>query len=148
MNACLRWYRRVVLFGIGANLSFAFTALYAPGRLLRILGLRQIGATIWLRNVGMLLVLVSMFNAGSALAPRRFPLYSWFVPIARLIAATFFLRVAVANPHRSSERPRVFLLLFLFDFTMGVVCSALLGLGLSRAQRLKGKGIRRLLSGG
>jgi hypothetical protein len=99
MKGSLSWYRCVVWFGIGANLSFAGLALYAPARLLKLMGLRQDVTTVWLRNVGMLLVLVSMFNAGSALAPTRYPLFSWMVPIARLIAAAFFFEVyRVAGP--------------------------------------------------
>ena len=132
MNAHLKWFRRVVWFGIVGNMSFALTALYAPSKLLRLMGLRRIEATVWLRNVGMLLVLVSLFNAGAAAAPTRYPLYSWLVPIARLIAASFFLRVSLFNPHRSSERPRAFIPLFLFDFTMGIICSILLRRGLGR----------------
>lgn len=105
MNTYLKWYQRVVSFGVLANLSFALVALVAPGRLQRLFGLKPLRETIWLRNVGMLLCLVSIFNAGSAVAPRRYPLYSWFVPLARLIAGSFFFRVAVFNPHGSSERP-------------------------------------------
>jgi hypothetical protein len=130
MNAHLQWYRRVVWFGIVANMSFALTALYAPDKLQKLMGLRRLNATVWLRNVGMLLVLVSMFNAGSAAAPARYPLYSWFVPIARLIASSFFLRIVLFNPNRSSERPQAFLPLGVFDGTMGIICSILLYFGL------------------
>ena len=132
MNVHLTWYRRVVWFGIAANMWFALLALYAPQRLLQLMRLRQIEATVWLRNVGMLLGLVSMFNAGAAVAPTRYPLYSWLVAIARLIAGSFFLGVVLFNPHSSSERPKAFVPLFLFDSTMGVICSVLLRRGLRR----------------
>lgn len=136
MNDYLKWYQRVVWFGVVANVSFAVMALVAPGRLQRLFGLKPLRGTVWLRNVGMLLGLVSMFNAGSAVAPRRYPLYSWFVPLARLIAGFFFFRVAVFNPHGSSERPKAFFPLFVFDTTMGVICSILLRLGLPEDGRL------------
>ena len=136
MNTHLKWYQRVVWFGVAANASFALVALVAPSRLQRMFGLKPLRGTIWLRNVGMLLGLVSMFNAGSAVAPRRYPLYSWFVPIARLIAGLFFFRVAAFNPHASSERPKAFFPLFVFDTTMGVICSVLLHLGLPEDERL------------
>jgi len=135
-NRYFRWYRRVVLLGAGANLSFAVTALCAPARLQRLMGLKPLAATVWLRNVGMLLVIVSMFNVGAAMSALRYPLYSWFVPIARLIAATFFFRVSYFNPADSSERPRAFLPLFVFDLTMGVVGSVLLALGFRRERQL------------
>jgi len=136
MNDYLRWYQRVVWFGIVANLSFSVAALWAPDRLQRLFRLKPLTATVWLRNVGMLLVLVSMFNAGAAVAPRRYPLYSWFVPFARLIAGSFFFRVAFFNPHHSSDRPKSFLPLFAFDTAMGVICSILLHLGLPNDGRL------------
>lgn len=131
----LRTYSRVVWFGIGANMSFALLALYAPARLLKLMGLRQNVTTVWLRNVGMLLVLVSMFNAGSAVAPARYPLYSWFVPIARLIAAAFFFKVRLTNAFNSTEKPRAFLPLGVFDLTMGIICSVLLRRGLAQASQ-------------
>jgi FtsH-binding integral membrane protein len=131
MKGSLSWYRCVVWFGIGANLSFAGLALYAPARLLKLMGLRQDVTTVWLRNVGMLLVLVSMFNAGSALAPTRYPLFSWMVPIARLIAAAFFFEVYLTNAFNSTEKPRAFVPLGIFDLTMGIICSLLLRRGLA-----------------
>ena len=129
-NAYLTWYRRVVWFGVTANMSFAVTALYAPAKLLKAMRLRPIASTVWLRNVGMLLVVTSIFNAGAARDPRRYPLYSYLVPTARLVAGSFFLGVVTRNPQRSSERPRAFVPLFVFDTTMGAVCAALLYLGL------------------
>jgi hypothetical protein len=122
----LAWYKRVVWVGIFWNLYFAANALYAPWRIHRLLKLRPLGRTIWLRNVGMLLVLVSMFNAGAALDPLRYPLYSAMVAVARLIASFFFFRVAFQNPFHSSDRPRSFLLLATFDGTFGLVCGGLL----------------------
>lgn len=130
LNPYLRWYRRAVWFGVTANMSFALTALYAPQRLLKVMKLRPITSTIWLRNVGMLLVVTSLFNAGAARDPRRYPLYSYLVPTARTIAGMFFLGVATRNPHSSSERPRAFVPLFAFDTTMGVICAGLLYRGL------------------
>ena len=136
MNSYLKWFARVVWFGISLNLTFAFTALYAPDILVKALRLQRLQSTIWLRNVGMLLVLVSMFNAGAAAAPTRYPLYSWFVPLARLIASSFFFRVSFFNPHRSSERPIALLPLCLVDGALGLVCATLLQLGLPEDSRL------------
>src|SRR5947209_1958538 len=122
----LTWYRRVVAVGIGWNLLFAYMALYAPPHIQSFLKLRPLRRTIWLRNVGMLLVLVSLFNAVSVVDPLRYPLLSWTVPAARLIASSFFFRVAFQNPWYSSDRPASFLLLATFDGTFGLVCAALL----------------------
>src|SRR6266487_4023908 len=130
MNSYVKWYQRAVWFGISYNMAFAFFALYRPATLQRLMRLQLLDATVWLRNVGMLLVLVSMFNAGAALDPTRYALYSYSVAAARLIAGFFFFRVSYFNPHRSSENPRAFLPLFVFDTTMGVLCGTLLHLGL------------------
>ena len=137
MNACLKWYSRAVWFGIAMNLAFCLTAWFAPERILKVLQLRPTTHTVWLRNVGMLLVNLSMFNAGAALDPLRFPLYSWFVPAARLIAASFFLQVSLLDLRKSTERPRSFLALLVFDFSMAVICGVLLYLGLPANGRSK-----------
>jgi hypothetical protein len=137
MNPYLTWYRRAVWFGVFANLAFCLTAWFAPERILKGLRLQQTSNNIWLRNVGMLLVNLSLFNAVAALDPRRYPLVSWAVPIARLIAAFFFFQVSLADLRGSTERPRSFLPLLVFDFSMGIICSVLLYLGLPAESRFK-----------
>ena len=136
MNPYFKWYRRVVWFGVSANMSFALAALYAPGRLLKAMKLDPVVSTVWLRNVGMLLVNVSLFNAGAAQDPRRYPRYSYFVAAARLIAGLFFFRVAVFNPSSSSERPKAFVPLFVFDTAMGLICAGLLYRGFREDDRV------------
>ena len=126
MNPYIRWYQRAVWFGIVANLMFCLTAWFAPERIIKLLKLEPTERTMWLRNVGMLLVLVSMFNAGAALNPLRYPLFTWMVPTARLIASFFFFQIVFTSLRRSTERPRSYIALMAFDFTMGVICSTLL----------------------
>lgn len=135
MNSYLRWYQRAVWFGIAANLAFCLTAWFAPERILKGMGLQPTTNNVWLRNVGMLLVDVSLFNAGAALAPQRYPAYSWFVALARLIAASFFFQVSLKNLQGCTERPKSFLALLGFDFSMAVICGALLYKGLSAKPR-------------
>ena len=133
-NAYLRWYSRLVWIGLTFNLGFAVMALFAPHTLQDWMDLEPLEWTAWLRNVGMLLVIVSLFNAGAALAPLRYPLYSWLVPIARVIAATFFFDVVFLNSFDSADRPNAFITLAVFDLTFGVVCGALLYVGLRRSR--------------
>ena len=137
MNPYLTWYRRVVWFGVAANLAFCLTAWFAPERILKGLRLQQTEHNVWLRNVGMLLVNVSLFNAVAALAPVRYPLLSWSVPTARLIAAIFFFQVSLADLQRSTERPRAFIPLLVFDLSQAIIGSVLLYLGLPRNARFK-----------
>src|SRR5438552_875377 len=108
-NQYIRWYSKAVWFGIAANLAFCLTAWFAPERILKLLKLEPTNRTMWLRNVGMLLVLVSLFNAGAAVAPLRYPLFSWMVPAARLIASFFFFQIAFKDLRSSTERPKSYI---------------------------------------
>src|SRR5690606_1693769 len=126
MNTYLKWYSRIAWFGLISNMGFAALALWAPARLQRAMRLNPLIGTVWLRNVGMLLVNVSIFNAGAALNPARYPLYSYLVCSARLIAGLFFYRVVFFNPEGSTERPPAFRPLWLFDSVMGAICAVLL----------------------
>ena len=104
----LTWYCRAVWFGVVMNLWFCLTAWFAPERILRLMGLEQTTRNVWLRNVGMLLVNVSLFNAVAALDPTRYPLLSYSVAAARLIASLFFLMVSQLGMRSSTERPKAF----------------------------------------
>lgn len=144
MNSYLKWYSILTWFGLIANSTFAAFALWAPDRLQRAMRLNPLMGTVWLRNVGMLLLDVSIFNAGAALDPARYPLYSYLVSVARLIAGFFFFRVVFWNPEVSTVRPRAFSPLWLFDSVMGVICAVLLTLGLRRQKSEVGNQERRL----
>ena len=135
VNPYLRWYSRVVWFGAFANLAFCLTAWFAPERILKLLRLRQTSNNVWLRNVGMLLVNLSLFNAVAALDPHRYPLFAWSVPVARLIAGIFFRQVSLGPLQESTERPRAFIPLMVFDFTMAILGSALLWAGRPRSKK-------------
>lgn len=126
----LRWYSRLTWFGLICNSIFAGFALWAPDGLQRAMRLDRLAGTVWLRNVGMLLINISVFNAGAAWQPARYPLYSYLVAVARTIAGFFFFRVVFWNPEASTTRPRSFTPLWLFDASMGVLCALLLTLGL------------------
>ena len=136
MNRYLTWFSLVVWVGILVNASFWVPALVAPNVVINTFNLDGDFWTIWLRNVGMLLLLVGLFNALAAVAPTRYPLLSWFVVLSRLIAASFFLEVWLFNSLHSSDRPEVFMFLFITDFTFGIVKGVLLNQGLPRANRL------------
>lgn len=130
MNAYTKGFSIVVWIGIAANALFWVPALVHPDTMIKILDIDEDFYTIWLRNVGMLLILVAIFNAAAALAPGRYPLVSWLVVAARLIAASFFLEVYLFNSLHSSDHPEVFLWFFIADGTFGTVKGALLYLGL------------------
>jgi hypothetical protein len=130
VNRYLRWYSIVIWLGILVNAIFWVPALFAPPILINALGIEGGFWTMWLRNTGMLLILVALFNAAAALAPARYPLLSWLVVVARLIAASFFLQVWLFNPLHSSDRPEVFMWFFIVDASLGIIKGILLYLGL------------------
>ncbi|MCH7812254.1 MAG: hypothetical protein IH958_06455, partial [Chloroflexi bacterium] len=83
MNAYTKGFSIVVWIGIVANALFWVPALVHPDTMIKILDIDEDFYTIWLRNVGMLLILVAIFNAAAAIAPGRYPLVSWLVVAVR-----------------------------------------------------------------
>lgn len=134
MNAYTKGFSIAVWVGIVANALFWVPALVHPDTIINVLDIDEDFYTIWLRNVGMLLILVGLFNAAAALAPARYPLVSWLVVVARLIAASFFLEVYLFNSLHSSDNSDVFLWFFIVDGTFGIVKGILLYLGLRQLQ--------------
>ncbi len=135
MNTWLRAYSILVWLGILVNAIFWVPALFAPQVTIRVLALDPNFSTVWLRNTGMLLILVAIFNAGAARAPHQYPMFAWLVVVARLIAASFFLEIWLFDGLHSSDRPDVFMWFFLVDASFGTVKGVLLYLGLSRAAK-------------
>ena len=84
MNRYRTGFSIVVWFGIFANALFWVPALVAPNIVINTFNIEGDFWTIWLRNVGMLLLLVGLFNAASALAPTRYPMVSGFIVLSRL----------------------------------------------------------------
>jgi uncharacterized membrane protein len=137
-NPYLLWFSIVIWIGIAANALFWVPALVHPETISKVLDQDPNFQTIWLRNVGMLLILVAIFNAAAALAPARYPLVSWLVVAARFIAASFFLEVFLFNSLDSSDRPEVFLWFFIVDGSFGTVKGVLLYAGLRRVRSRAG----------
>jgi mono/diheme cytochrome c family protein len=142
MNKFLKWFRLIVWIGILVNLSVAIPAILAPQLLNISFGLGPEVSDVWLRNVGMLLLSISMFYAGAAADPLRFPAYSWLVAISRLIAAVFWLYMMRVTSYPALMRQ------FLFaDLAFGVVLSLLLQLGLPAESKISLPNLKKLLGG-
>ena len=135
MNKYLKWFSVVIWIGILVNATFWVPALFHPTTISDILDIEPDVHTVWLRNVGMLLILVGIWNAAAALAPSRYPLVSWFVVLARLIAASFFFEIWFFNTLNSSDRPEVFMWFFITDGTFGIAKGTLLYFGLRQSGR-------------
>lgn len=122
--------RRVIWSGILVNLSFAVPALFTPVALIGVLGLGENAAApgIWLRNAGMLLVVVSGFHALVASNPLGVVGFSRWLVVARFMAAAFWAWLVVGV-----GLPDVLWYLFAVDLVLGLACGFLLLRGLAGA---------------
>lgn len=135
MNHYLKLFSFLVWAGILVNAVFWVPALFAPQVINNVFDFDPNFFPVWLRNVGMLLLLVAIFNGAAALAPHRYPLFAWLVVVARLIAASFFLEIWLLDHYTSSDRPDVFMWFFITDGSFGAAKGICLYLGLNQARQ-------------
>ena len=128
----LTGFRIVVVLGVLTNAVFIVPALFAPQVINDLFGFDPDYSTVWLRNVGMVLLLVSITNAAAAIDPRRYELFAWLVVIGRYIAALFFLEIWLFDALGSSDKPDAFMWFFITDASLGTIKCVLLYLGLRR----------------
>ena len=132
MNVWLNGFRLMVVIGLLVNAAFWGPALVAPQMINDTFGFDPNYHTVWLRDVGMMLLLVSITNAAAAVDPIRYRLFAWLVVVGRLIAASFFLEIWVFDTLESSDRPNSFMWFFVTDFSLGTIKGILLYIGLKR----------------
>jgi hypothetical protein len=134
MNLYLKAFSALVWIGIVVNAVFWVPALFAPQVINNVFNFDPNFYPVWLRNVGMLLLLVAIFNGAAALNPYRYQLFAWLVVAARLIAASFFLEIWLLDHYTSSDRPNVFMWFFITDASFGIAKGVFLYLGLKQAR--------------
>ena len=132
MNVPLNGFRVIVVIGVLVNAAFWGPALVAPQMINDTFGFDSDYYTVWLRNVGMVLLLVSITNVAAAIDPVRYRLFAWLVVVGRLIAASFFLEIWLFDTLESSDRPNSFMWFFITDFSLGTIKGVLLYVGLKR----------------
>jgi hypothetical protein len=122
------WFGRALWLGIFVNLSFAIPALFFPALLTTWLGLGGVSpeAGIWLRNAGMLLVLLCGFYAIVAREPLGTVAFTCWSVSARFVAAAFWLWLILGV-----GLPRILWLCFAIDFSIGAVLALLLSRALA-----------------
>ena len=98
MNVPFKGFRIFVGIGLLVNAAFWGPALFAPQMINETFGLDPNYYTVWLRNVGMVLLLVSITNAAAAIDPVRYRLFAWLVVVGRLIAALPKSSTALSRP--------------------------------------------------
>jgi hypothetical protein len=110
------WFSRIVWVGILVNLSFAIPALFFPEVLSSWLGLGALVPAIWMRNAGLLLLLLNGFYVLVARTPLEVPAFSRMTAAARIVAALFwFWQVVILGA------PCVLLGFLFTDLTLGIV---------------------------
>jgi hypothetical protein len=132
MNVRLNGFRIVVVLGVLVNAAFWGPALVAPQMINDTFGLDPDYYTVWLRDAGMLLLLVSITNVAAAIDPIRYRLFAWLVVVGRLIAASLFLEIWLFDTLESSDRPDSFMWFFVTDASLGTIKGILLYTGLKQ----------------
>jgi len=142
LNKYHQWFSRIVWVGIALNLSFALPALFSPDVIVNTLGIDPSFSTVWLRNAGLLLLIVCFFNVVAALDPIRHSAVAWIVVAGRLIAGTFFLEIFFFDGLESADQPNALVPFFLVDLSFGTITGVLLNLGLPEEKRITVEKIR------
>ena len=125
MNLYAIWFKRVVWFGILANVTFAILAILTPDTLLKVLKLGAVASPVWLFNYSVLLIILSCFYIPAAHQPYRYIANAWLLVAGRLIpATTFFVGVA------TTFMAKGFFILGIGDASIGCVEALLLVLAL------------------
>ena len=141
MNVPLNGFRIAVAIGVLVNAAFWGPALVAPQMINDTFGLDPDYYTVWLRDAGMLLLLVSITNVAAAIDPIRYRLFAWLVVVGRLIAASLFLEIWLFDALESSDRPDSFVWFFVTDASLGTIKGILLYTGLKQHDNRRHQGV-------
>jgi len=85
------------LLGIGAGLHFLFgiVALFSPDQLALIIGLERMEFSyVWLGNLGMLIIPLTLMTFPAMTDPVRYRVYGWLITLGRLIQGIYWYGVA------------------------------------------------------
>ena len=130
-NPYLKWFGIVTWLGVPLNLYFAIPALFVPNYLIDTLELAPGFETVWLRNAGLLIFIITSYHVLAAMLPSRYPAVGWLVIGGRLAAAIYWLIVA-ADWWETSSNPGAFVPFLIGDLVFGGLGAILLYVGLRR----------------
>lgn len=137
-NKYLKWFSTVVWLGVPLNLYFAFPALFIPNYLIDTMDLTDGFKTVWLRNTGLLIFIITAYHILAAVSPSRYSAVGWMVVGGRLFAAIYWLIVTI-DVWDTSDNPEAFIPFLVGDLVFGGISGVLLYLGL-RQQRAQAPG--------
>lgn len=116
MNKALFWFRLLVAVGGIANLTFAIPAFFAPQVLVELIDVGALDQSVWLRNVAILLIIISAFYIPAILDPFRYAFNSVLLVVGRFSAGVFFLVLVLTAGY-----PDGFLVLALTDLVFSTL---------------------------
>ena len=85
------WFKRVLWVGILANFALAVPTLFAPGRMIDLIGLPPATPLLWPQFSGLLLILLSIFYMPAGVDFVRYHVTAWSAVGARLAGVIFFV---------------------------------------------------------
>ena len=88
----------VIALGIPPNLYFAFPAFFFPSYIVKRTSERPLAETVWLRNAGLLIFIITAYHVIAAIDPERFQAIAWGTVGGRLAAGVYWLIVATSKP--------------------------------------------------
>jgi len=138
-NAYARWFSGVAWLGILFNLLFVATEIFNPNLVNVSLGVPIGTSTVWNLAHAMMVLALSILYIPAAVAPLRYPSYSWLIVLSRWLAAGFWAYLSMSSPG--------FISCLIMDGAFGVVEAILLQLALPAESRISAGNIGRLLAG-
>jgi pimeloyl-ACP methyl ester carboxylesterase len=99
------WAELVIWIGIPPNLYFAFPALFNPSFAVRKGYLRPGVETVWARNAGLLIFIITGYHVVAAIDAERFEAVAWGTVAGRLAAGIYWVIVAKTEPMRFDSEP-------------------------------------------
>jgi hypothetical protein len=100
-----KWASLVILLGIPPNLYFAFPALFNPGYAIRKGYLLPGSETVWPRNAGLLIFIITAAHVVAAIDSERFEAVAWLTVGGRLAAGVYWVIVAMSKPFSRDSHP-------------------------------------------
>lgn len=128
INSYIRWFSRVVWLGILFNIAFVAAQLFAPNFVNASLGVPIGESTIWNVAHGAMVLALTVLYVPAAIAPLRYPGYTWMIVVSRFLAVILWLDIYRSSPG--------FLQCAIADGTFGIAEAILLQLGLPRGEGL------------
>jgi hypothetical protein len=92
------WASVVRWVGVPPNLYFAFPAFFNPPYAVKRTSFNSLRETVWLRNAGLLIFIITAGHIVAAIDPERFQAVAWLTVGGRFTAGVYWLIVVVSRP--------------------------------------------------